>query len=152
LTEEERWWMKIIIQKPRNDDEESIIINVRKMNDNLMRIIDMLKNPDTLTVYKDKEAVFVSVSEIFYIESTAQKTLAYTEDTEYESKLKLYELERKIDAVDFLRVSRQVLVNVRKIKSILPGGDSRLIARLFNGKEIRISRQYVPALKERFGL
>lgn len=144
--------MKIIIQKPRNDDEESIIINVRKMNDNLMRIIDMLKNPDTLTVYKDKEAVFVSVSEIFYIESTAQKTLAYTEDTEYESKLKLYELERKIDAVDFLRVSRQVLVNVRKIKSILPGGDSRLIARLFNGKEIRISRQYVPALKERFGL
>ena len=144
--------MKIIIQEPPRGEEESIVVNVRRMNENLMRAIDMLKNPGALVAYNEGEAVFVQVGDIFYVESTAQRTFVYTEEQVYQSKLKLYEVESKLSESDFLRVSRQVIVNIRKIKSIQPAGDGRLSAKLLNGEKVGISRQYVPELKERFGL
>jgi DNA-binding LytR/AlgR family response regulator len=64
----------------------------------------------------------------------------------------LYELEEKLEQGDFLRISKQTIVNVRKIKSVAPAGDSRFQTTLANGERLIISRQYVPALKERFGI
>jgi DNA-binding LytR/AlgR family response regulator len=105
-----------------------------------------------LTVYLDNQAYPLPVDEIFYAESVDLKTFIYTNKTVYRSMMKLYELEETLNRNDFLRISKQVIVNVRKIKSVAPAGDSRFQAALTNGEKVIISRQYVPALKERFGL
>ena len=144
--------MNIIIQDPAPDEEESIIISVRCMTDNITKAINMIKSPDSLTVYAGDQTFFLSVSEIFYIESVDLKTFVYCEKTVYRSRLKLYEVEERLENNDFLRISKQTLVNVRKIKSVAPAGESRFIATLTNGEKVIISRQYVPVLKERFGL
>ena len=144
--------MKIIIQDPAPEEEESIIISVRCMTDNITKAINMIKSPDSLTVYAETRAFFLPVSEIFYIESVDLKTFVYSDKTVYRSRLKLYEVEERLENNDFLRISKQTLVNVRKIKSVAPAGESRFIATLTNGEKVSISRQYVPKLKERFGL
>jgi len=144
--------VKITIQDPLPGEEDHVIISVKCMNDSVMRAINMLKSPDSVTVFIDGQAFFLPAADIFYIESVDLKTFVYTENTVYRSKLKLYEIEEMLKKNDFLRISKQFIVNIRKITSIAPAGDSRFQATLSNGEKVIISRQYVPALKERFGL
>ena len=144
--------MKIIIQGPAPGEEDSVTISVKTMTENVMRAINLLKSPDDLTVYLDNQAYPLPAGDIYYAESVDLKTFVYAAKTVYRSMMKLYELEEILNRSDFLRISKQTIINVKKIKSVAPAGDSRFQATLTNGEKVIISRQYVPALKERFGL
>ena len=144
--------MRIIIQDPPDGAEESIVISVRAMTPKIARAIDMLKSPDDLTVYLDDEATLLPIWDVFYVESMEQKTFVYGEKAVYRSRLRLYELEEILGSADFLRASKQIIVNVRKIRSVQPAGGGRFAAKLVNGEMVIISRQFVAALKERFGI
>jgi len=144
--------MKIIIQDPAPGEEDSIIISVSSMTDNIIRAINLIKSPNSLAVYDNDQIFSLTTGEVFYIESVDLKTFVYAEKTVYRSRLKLYEIEEVLSSNDFLRISKQVIVNIKKIKSVEPAGESRFCATLTNGEKVLISRQYVPALKERFGL
>jgi len=144
--------LRIIIQDPNPGEEESIVLNVRAMTDKISRAIDILKSADDLTVYADEQALMLPISAVYYAESVELKTFIYAEKEVYRSRLKLYELEGILTTGDFLRISRQVIVNVRKIRSITPAGEGRFAAKLTNNEVVMISRQYVPALKARFGI
>jgi len=144
--------VKIIIQSPKENEEESIIININTMNDKITRILDILKSPDDLTVQLDNKTFKLPIPEIFYIESVDFKTFVCAEEVVYQSKLKLYEIEEALSQSDFLRVSRQVVLNVSKIRSVASAGGGRIEVMLANGEKLIVSRQYAPMLKERFGL
>ena len=144
--------MKIIIQEPAPGEEESITLSVNSMTDNILKAINLIKSPDSLTVYIDGEAFMLPLPNVYYVESVDLKTFVYAEKTVYQSRMKLYEIEEYLKGSDFLRISKQIIVNIKKIKSIAPAGDSRFKATLKNGEKVLISRQYVPALKARFGL
>jgi DNA-binding LytR/AlgR family response regulator len=144
--------MRIIIEDLPPHEEESVTIRVKNMSENVMRAISILKSPGTITVHLDEQAVMLPVGDVYYAESVDLKTFIYAEKSVYRSRLKLYEVEEALSTGDFLRISKQVVANVRKIKSVQPAGDGRFQAELMNGERVIISRQYVPALKERFGL
>ena len=144
--------MKIIIQEPPSGEEDSVIISVRAMTDNIVQAINILKSPDTITVYADEQAFMLPLRDIYYAESVDSKTFVYTQKNVYRSKLRLYELEELLSSGDFLRISKQILVNVKKIRSVAAAGGGRFQAALVNNEKVIISRQYVPLLKERFGL
>jgi len=144
--------MKIIIQDPAPGAEDSVTFSVKAMTDSVMRAIDMLKSPEGLTVYTDDGALVLDLADIFYCESVDLKTFICGEKTVYRSKLKLYEVEEVLDGTNFLRISKQVIVNLKKIKRVAPHDGGRFTATLRNEEILVISRQYVPALKERFGL
>ena len=144
--------MQIIIQDPLPGEDESVIVNVKTMTDKIIRALEILKSPDDLTVYAGDQALMLPVSAVFYAESVEQKTFIYGEKEVYRSLLKLYEVEERLILGDFLRISKQVIVNVKKIRSVAPAGEGRFAAKLVNGETVMISRQFVPALKGRFGL
>jgi DNA-binding LytR/AlgR family response regulator len=144
--------MRIMIQDPAPGEEDTVTISVRHMTENVTRAIHLLKSPDSLPVALDGQNYMLPVGDVYYAESVDLKTFVYAEKTVYRSRLKLYELEELLSYGDFLRISKQTIVNVRNIRSVAPAGDSRFQATLANGEKVLISRQYVPALKERFGL
>lgn len=144
--------MRIIIEDPAEGEEENVIIRVRSMTDKISRAIDILKHVDDLTVYLDDQALLLPTPEIFYIESVDLKTFVYANNKVYLSKLKLYELKNLLSQGDFLRTSKQMILNLRKVQSVSPAGGGRFQALLLNGEKVIISRQYVPMLKESFGL
>ena len=53
---------------------------------------------------------------------------------------------------DFLRVSKSAIVNLSKVRKLVPSISGRFEAVLKNGETVVISRQYVPLLKKHFGL
>ena len=84
---------------------EKILATLRILNQQLM-------------VTKNEETHLLDVSKIIYIEAVERKTFVYTKEEYYESKLKLYEMEERLIACGFVRISKSNLVQLRMIKSL----------------------------------
>lgn len=145
--------MKVTIVEIGPQEEEELILKCRCLDDELVNIINRLKQGGTkLTVYKDGKIFFVEPAEIFYFESVDQKVFAYCESEVFLVRSKLYELLGELPGWMFVRVSKSVILNVNKIKSLAPAFGGRYEALLKNGEKIIISRQYVSSLKEVLGV
>ena len=145
--------MKIIIEDLQPGDEEQIILRCHQINPELMRAINAHKvRRSMLVAYKDEEIHRISPTDVFYIESLDNKTFLYCEREVYESRQKLYELEETLALGDFLRVSKSAILNLRKVKSLIPAFSGRLEAILRNNARVPISRHYVRELKNTLGI
>ncbi|MBP1761450.1 MAG: putative DNA-binding rotein [Firmicutes bacterium] len=144
--------MKIVMEEPPEGEEEQIIIRCRRMTPELLRALALLKAQDTLIAYDGNEIHRLRPDGIYYIDTVDNKTFIYLKDKVYESKQKLYELENSLANSDFLRVSKSVILNLRKIKSLSPALSGRFEALLDNGEKVIISRQYMGDLKKRLGI
>jgi len=145
--------VKIIIEPPGVGEEEQIIVKCHNIPPDLLRILNAFKAQDNMLVgYVGNEIHRVAPKDIFYIDTVDNKTFLYCEKDVYESKQKLYELEKILTNGDFLRISKSVIVNLSKIKSLSPALSGRLEAVLHNNESVIISRQYVGELKKIFGI
>ncbi len=144
--------MKIVMEEPPEGEEEQIIIRCRRMTPELLRALALLKAQDTLIAYDGNEIHRLRPDGIYYIDTVDNKTFLYLKDKVYESKQKLYELENSLANSDFLRVSKSVILNLRKIKTLSPALSGRFEALLDNGEKVIISRQYMGDLKKRLGI
>ena len=144
--------MKIIIEKPQIGEEEQIIVKCHSISPVLWSALNTLQTQgDLLIAYIGNEIHRVNPSDIYYIETVDNKTFLYCKREVYESKQKLYELE-ELAMSDFLRISKSVIVNLSKIKSLTPALSGRFEAALTNGEKVIISRQYVSELKKNLGI
>lgn len=145
--------MKITIEELAPGEEEEIIIRCDTMNDELMKLVKTMKQGNQkMNLYNEGEIFFLPPEDIYYFESVDQKVFAYGEQSVYETKSKLYELEMELPAKDFLRATKSTIINLNKIKSIAPAFGGRFEALLRNGERVIISRQYVSDLKEKLGV
>ncbi len=144
--------MKIVILEPQDYEDEQIIFKCRSMTPELLRIIARLKAQDSLVAYSGSDIYRIRPADIYYIETVDNKAFFYLREKVYESRQKLYELEKSLSSYDFLRVSKSVIANLSKIKSLSPALNGRFEALMDNGERVIISRQYVPDLKKHLGL
>lgn len=144
--------MKIVIEELQGGEEDQIIIKCRQMTDELLGVLALLKAQGTLIAYDGNKIHRIQPAGIYYIEVVDNKTFLYCKDMVLESKQKLYELEDSLSSSDFLRVSKSVLLNLRKIKSLSPALSGRFEANLDNGERVIISRQYMGDLKKLLGI
>ena len=144
--------LKIIIEQPENGEEEQIIVKCHNISPELWNVLNSLRARDSMLVANiGNEIHRVNPSDIYYIETVDNKTFLYCESDVYESKQKLYELE-DLAISNFLRISKSVIVNLSKIKSLVPALSGRLEAVLTNDEKVIISRQYVSELKANLGI
>ncbi|MDF2587078.1 MAG: LytTR family transcriptional regulator [Anaerocolumna sp.] len=145
--------MKVVIEDIGPGEEEQIIIRCRNINDTIMKFISDLKmEQKKLVGLKDGNMVMIEPQNVYYFEGVNNKVFIYCKQNVYETKLKLYEVEADYENTDFVRVSKSIIINLSKIKSISPAYSGRFEALLFNGEKVVISRQYVPELKKKLGL
>ncbi len=145
--------MKVTIVDIGPEEEEEIILRCRSLDDDMVKIINRLKQGGAkLTAYKDGGMFFIEPEEVFYFESVDQKVFAYCKSEVYQVKSKLYELLDELPGWMFLRISKSVILNLNQIKSLTPAFGGRYEALLKNSEKVIISRQYVGELKERLGV
>ena len=113
----------------------------------LMRIMDM-----QIAVKKGDETFLLDADKILYIEAVERNTFVYTVEDVYESGLKLYEFENRLLEKDFIRISKQGLLNLRKVKSLKADINRKIRVTLLNDEQIVVSRMYSDELRKRLGL
>ena len=145
--------MKIIIEDIGPDEEEAVIIRCREVDEAVMQLVNGLKlKKEKLTVRQGEKILQIEPGDIYYFEAVDNKVFLYLEKNVYETKLKLYELERRFAGTDFFRVSKSVILNLSKVKNFTPEFSGRFEALMKNGERVGISRQYVPLLKNKLGI
>jgi DNA-binding LytR/AlgR family response regulator len=144
--------LKIIIEKPQPGEEEHIIVKCHNISPELLNVLNTIKVQGNFLIASiGSEIHRIAPSDVFYIETVDNKTFIYCESEVYEIKQKLYELE-ELNMSDFLKISKSTIVNLSKIKSLIPSMSGRLEAVLSNGERVVISRQYVGDLKKNLGM
>lgn len=145
--------MRVIIEDVGPDEEEQLILRCHEVDEQLLGLINRVKSGTLLlNAHKDGRWFRLSPGEIYYIETVDNRVYLYAQKDVYETRRKLYELEEELGTADFFRISKSVIVNLSKIKSLTPAFSGRLEAVLKNGETVIISRQYVARLKDRLGL
>lgn len=145
--------MKINLDIDGKYDDIEVIIRAPHLNNDIERMVAMMRMIDMqIAVRKDNETVLLDTDKILYVEAVDRKTFVYTNVDTYESELKLYELEQQLIERDFLRISKQSIVNLRKIKSLKTDVNRKIRVTLQNGEQIVVSRMYSDELRRKLGL
>ena len=145
--------MKITILEKAPGEEDEIIVKCDCLDENLTKLINQIKGgKDKMNFYKDSKIVLVDPKEVLYFESVDDTVFAYTKDSVYETKQKLYQLEEELPSSVFFRANKAVIVNLDKIDSLTPIFGGRFEALLQNGYKVVVSRNYLNTLKEMLGL
>ena len=145
--------MKINLDIDGKYDDTEVIIRAPHLNNDIERMVAMMRMIDMqIAVRRDGETILLETDKILYVEAVDRKTFVYTSSDTYESELKLYELEQELIERDFLRISKQSIVNLRKIKSLKTDVNRKIRITLQNGEQIVVSRMYSDELRRKLGL
>lgn len=68
------------------------------------------------------------------------------------SDLKLYEMEQQLLEQSFTRISKQSIINLKKVKSLKADINRKIRVTLVNGEQIIVSRMYSDELRKRLGI
>ena len=141
--------MDVRIEQVEKAEDELVLIRCRNVTEEVREIADFVKSRQGhLSGTADAKRYEIPVTDVCYIESVDGKTFLYTNEGVYETAHRIYELEEQLRTRQFLRISKAMLVNLMKIRSIQPAFNGRFTAVLRSGEKVIISRNYVKALKE----
>lgn len=148
--------MKIVINESQTQAETEIIINCKIADDEILKLVSLLREynamPSQLAGYKGGTTYLVEPADVFYFDTVDKKTFIYTENDVLEIGLRLYEIEARMKSDRFFRASKSAVINIAKIKTIVPDFGGRLEVTLLNGEKLFVSRQYAAVLKTKLGL
>jgi two-component system, LytTR family, response regulator len=106
--------------------------------------------PDRIALPYQNGVTFVAVKNILYCESDDKYTRFYLSDGQnYLVTKTLREIQELLEERDFLRIHRQYLINLNRIKKFVKGEGSYIV--MDNNQSIPVSRGQKDRLMERFG-
>lgn len=144
--------VKIVIDENPERSETEVVIHCKTADDEVLRMMAALHAADKkLSGVKDGKTYLIDLSDVMYFDTVDKKSFIYTAKDVYETTLKLYELEQ-VSANRFFRSSKSTVLNIAKIKSIMPDFGGRLEVILQSGEKLAVSRQYANQLKIKLGI
>ena len=144
--------MKIIIDEKVKNNEIEVIIKGSKDDDRVKNIYQTLLYYDQTIVGKiNDKHIQIPLNHIYYFDTVEDKTFAYTKDQIYDINHRLYQLEDILTNTPFLRVNKNTIINIKKIKSFHSTMNGRMEGKLLNKERVKISRRYVKDLKAKLG-
>jgi DNA-binding LytR/AlgR family response regulator len=126
-----------------NEMTEEISALVRKISENTPSVLVGFRD-DNITVLDNKKVVR------FY--SADQKVYAVTANGEYIMRLRLYELEQRLNSVEFVRISNSEIINLKEVEGFDMSFSGTICVKLRDDSVSYVSRRYVSKIKRVFGL
>lgn len=145
--------MKITVEHAPVEENE-IILRCERLDAEMLQVLALLeaRNQRLYAWDADRSTIFLSPGEVLYAESVEEKAFLYCPQAVYQTPLTLAELEARCGPLGYQRVSRTMVVNLHRIRSLKSCAAARIAATMENGERIMVSRHYAPLLRERLGL
>ena len=147
-------WLLIEIKIDETLSEPRIIIMTNKITDEISELMQRLaeEKPRLLAGFKKETVSLLEQEKIIRIYAANSKVFAVTEDDEYQVRLRLYELEDRLDRKFFVRISNSEIINLRKIEEFDMSFTGTICVSLSNGAVTYVSRRYIAKIKQLLGL
>lgn len=145
--------MRLEVREDDALEDIEVTIACPRIDHRVRRIMEAAEIEDhRLVGVCDGYARVINVADVLYAESVEGRTFLYTADKVIESPASLAELEAELASTEFVRATRQLLVNLAHLSGLRPYLNARLELALDNGEHLIASRQFAPAIKKRIGL
>ena len=144
--------MKINLHIDEAYEQVEVDIFAPEYTKDVERLMQLLKQPHQAAMvgYIQQDIHVVKLDDIYAVVSEGGKIYLQTEEFEYETKQKLYEIEEQYSKT-FARINKSTLINLQKLQSI---HNKFGMAEVFLDNEISfpISRKYLKELKRKLGI
>lgn len=146
--------MQIEIKIDEKMKEPKIIIITDKMTEEVSQIVKRLseEREQTIAGFKDDLVEVLEPDSLFRVYASGGKVLAQTSRGEYQLRLRLYELEQRLDRHCFVRISNSEIINLKKVKGFDLSFAGTICVMLSNGTVTYVSRRYVARIKQILGI
>lgn len=145
--------MKLSVREDPAATEIEVTVVCPRIDQRVQRIVAAVEMEDRrLAGVADGFMRVLSAREVLYVESVDGHTFLYGEEKVYEAAATLAEIESRLAGTEFVRASRQMLVNLAHVSGMRPYLNARLELVLDNGERLIASRQFAPIIKKRIGL
>lgn len=144
--------MRLSVREDPALDDIEVIIACPQVDRRVRRIVEAVEMDGMrLACTVDGYMRMVDVGQVLYAETVDGRTFLYLERDVGETGLSLAQLEEGLAGTEFVRASRQVLVNLAHVRGIRPYLNARLELLLSNGERLVVSRQFALSVKTRIG-
>ena len=119
----------------------------------LQALLRRLEEPRRLTGFREGSAVPLEAAEVLRFYGEDKEVRAQALDGEvYTVRLRLYELEERLDRKAFVRVSHSEIVNWKRVTALDLSLSGTIRVALEGGVTTYVSRRYVKKIKEVLGI
>lgn len=146
--------MQVEIKIDASCEKPKVVILTPQMTDEIHLLVKRIaeESPQVLSGFRDEKLEVLEQAEILRIYAEAGKVLAVTAAGEYTLRLRLYELEERLDKSLFVRISHSEIINLKKVKSFDLSFTGSICVSLVNGTVTYVSRRYVHKIKQVLGI
>ena len=145
--------MKITINVEPSVAETSLLVTCKELTPQVEKLLAAIRILDKqITANKGDSVCLIDLADIFYIEALERKTFIYTDKEVFDSEMKLYELEAALAQYNFVRVSKNTICSLSKIKTLKSEVDRKIKITMENGYQIIASRMYADELRKKIGV
>ncbi len=146
--------MQIEIKIDDSCMEPKVIILTASMTEEVNKIVQKLSgnSPQILSGSKDEKIEVLEPSELIRIYAANSKVFAVTDKGEYTLRLRLYEVEERLNPNQFVRISNSEIINLKKVRNFDLSFNGTICVELANGTSTFASRRYVARIKKILGI
>lgn len=146
--------MQIEIKIDEQCKEPKIIVITDKITEEVSEILKKLseEREQTIAGFQNDIVEVLEPDSLFRIYASNSKVFAQTDHGEYQLRLRLYELEHRLDRRCFVRISNSEIINLKKVKGFDLSFSGTICVMLSNGTVTYVSRRYVAKIKQILGI
>ena len=146
--------MQVEIKIDPSCKEPKIIIVAETISEEVESLVKRLSAdfPRVISGIRNERLKLLDEEELIRIYAGSGKVFAVTQQGEYVVRLRLYELEERLDRKKFVRISNSEIINLKKVKAFDLSFAGTVCVEFLNGTVTYVSRRYVPKIKQILGI
>lgn len=146
--------MQIEIKIDHSCKEAKVIVVTDKITDEINALVKKLAQdtPQLLAGLQGDTLKILDQHDIIRLYATNGKVYAETEEGEYQLRLRLYELEERLDKDNFVRISNSEIINLKRVKGFDLSYTGTICVFFLNDTVTYVSRRYVKKIKQVLGI
>lgn len=146
--------MQVEIKIDRSYAEPKIIIMTAAMTEDVSLIVEKLskETPQIISGSRNEKIEVIEPGDLIRVYANAGKVLAVTDKGEYTTRLRLHEMEERLNSNLFVRISNSEIINLKKVKHFDLNFTGTICVEFINGTTTYVSRRYVSKIKTILGI
>ncbi len=146
--------MQVEIKLDGSYTDPKAIILTASMTEEVSSAVKKLSEepPPLLLGYKGEMIEILEENDLIQMYANSGKVFAVTQQGEYVLRLRLYELEKRLPANQFVRISNSEIINLKKADHFDLSFTGTICVQLINDTITYVSRRYVSKLKKILGI
>lgn len=146
--------MQVEIKIDQNCKEPKIVVITDKITDEINQLVKQISDERPLAIagFKGDVVQILEPIHIYRIFSSNGKVFAQTDQGEYNLRLRLYEVQQRLDNHSFIRISNSEIINLKKVKSFDLSFTGTICVSLSNETVSYVSRRYMSKIKHVLGI